>query len=433
MDLLLSQEASFEKLTEVGFDQDFHLFCFWSDDKNQASSIENVLSKNFTLKQTFRLNWTKEKLRENFSRLYGKSPSEDTGKQRDSNSMFYWAWLVRDETPDYKYFASNSGDVIYGNVRVKRVKEDLRIMGGSPELYLVHSSLNPQEFWRDAQLLIPVERLGLAISSSEEENVVDDLGDPLGSTGWQSIEELFGFLNRTLHYCILRPESTSKFVDYESGEIDILVTELDNLCSLANARSRSKSDPDWWREVLVGENRIVFDIREIGDGDLDLSWQRKILRDATLDPIGVFLPSQLDQFFSTVHHVATEKNPEKYLPRILPVAEGLGFVIQGSDLEKWRALLELLRGWLSANCFALSFHKRRTPRPNKELFRIFGASIVVRLWRERLLELRTVSRFIPYVILHLELRTASKFVLSGMRNKLRRSALRKIIPANYRS
>lgn len=372
---------------------DYHLFCYWGNDSSTVSLVQKSLIESFELLEIFRISWSESLVRENFSRLYSCPPSADTGKQEKASGPPYWAWVVRDSRPDYGLFRSNSGLTLRGNKKIRNVKNELRELTGHPRSFLVHSSLTPEEFWHDAQLLIPLNLLITALRSEYREGEFIALGDPVGAAGWESAAALFGFLNRTLKYSVLRPVETQRFVDHESGEVDILVEDMDELVSLANARVPSGGGPAWWREVRLGDNRVIFDVREVGDGDLDSRWQRRIIRNARLSKGGVFVPHEEDLLFSTLHHAVTEKNPEKYLTRILPLAKRLGVEIETSPDVQWKKLLGLLHGWLDTNRFQLSYHGRRYPAPHFTLYQEFGRSYFFRLIEANLMALRTAIRF----------------------------------------
>lgn len=260
---------------------------------------------------------------------------------------------------------------------------------------MVHSSLDAKEFWRDAQLLIPFEILVHVVKRASWDGKVLDLGDPVGASGWRSAQDLFDFLNRTIKYAILRTSDRSKFIDYQSGEVDILVEDLNNLASLANARVRSKNDPYWWRWVTLEGTEVALDIREVGDGDLDPCWQRTIIENARLSSGGVFIPQEIDQLFSMLHHVATEKDPAKYLHRAASLARELGFNVDGTSAEQWAQLLQLLFSWLRTEGYDLSFHAGRKPSPSASFYKVSAGRLgFVRNFRKRFTALRTAGRFL---------------------------------------
>jgi hypothetical protein len=376
------------------FPDDFHLFVYWGDDSRLVETFQKILEENFELRGVLCLRWTADKVRENFCRLYRCAPSGDTGKQEKSPGPPYWAWIVVDAEPTYEFFKSNSADIVFGNTKIKGMKDKMRELTGRPNDFLVHSSLNPEEFWHDAQLLMPLDDILTIARAQSFSGKILELADPVGSNGWSSAEELFGFLNRTLKYSVLRPSNTSEFVDYLTGEVDILVERLDDLASLANAQILGKKDPRWWRGVTLGGDRVILDIREIGDGDFDSCWQRSVIENARLSG-GVFLPRDIDLLFTTLHHAATEKNPSNYLERVAPLARSMGFNISGDASEQWSALLELLFAWLKTNQFQLSFHAARHPNPDPSFFSVLGGRVMfTRNFQQKFTAFRTAARFL---------------------------------------
>lgn len=108
------------------FPRDYHLFCFWGKDTVSAERIQQILERDFHLLGAFRMGWSEDKVRENFARLYRLAPASDTGKQGKASNPPYWAWIVADPTPDYRFFKTNGELILFGNVRVRDAKDELR-------------------------------------------------------------------------------------------------------------------------------------------------------------------------------------------------------------------------------------------------------------------------------------------------------------------
>lgn len=190
-----------------------------------------------------------------------------------------------------------------------------------------------------------------------ESSKFDLNGDLLGSDNWDSLFELFTFLNKTSHWMVLRNfEFLSNTYIFKKGDdIDILCDDLDYFTALMNAKRRYGGRCSYY--VTVNNYNIPLDIRFIGDKYFDPLWASDMLKRKEFKSI-IPIPSKFDYFFSLLYHVKLQKTAVKYI--YIKRLDNLANEINIQNLPQNFVLddsicAELLNGFFSSNNYRYTY------------------------------------------------------------------------------
>ena len=349
--------------------QDYHLFCVWDRASKFADKCEDMLAAQFSMVARATVVWSPELVQRNYNRLYGSNLGGSTGKEETAGRGPFELFIIQDETPAYSLKKANSGKIEFQNETVRRVKDSLRELTGQPDQFLIHSSNSSTEFWRDAHLLLGGEVLFALLNQPGYSKMLQTVADPPGSGGWRSLAHLVGFLNQTSEYVSLRPLAIDSWGQHLGGDLDLLVWDREDLAALANADPGSATDPSWQVWTNIAGQQVMLDLREVGDGDLCESWQRKLLETRHFNG-QFFEPGLEDYFFYLLHHLATEKSlsRSKHLALIAELGSRLGIISPESQLSP-AELASILCSWLRTRRYSISYHYGRVARLDRALLR----------------------------------------------------------------
>jgi len=205
-------------------------------------------------------------------------------------------------------------------------------------------------------------------------------------------------LNRTTEYVSLRPAPFSNQGVLSGGDFDFLVAKAQELSALANAKSAVDNKYPWQVWTVIDGAPVMLDLREIGDGDLDESWQRQMLQSRCFNGV-VYQPNDENYFFSLIHHLATEKliASSKHLPLLQTLALRLG--VGGEQCALSDAdLANLLVKWLKTHKYSISTHVRRVTDPDPIFLQAINArELLLRVSRD-LRRLGASGRFLRLAV-----------------------------------
>jgi hypothetical protein len=333
------------------YDSDFALFAMWKDARPFEDEICEFLMQSFDVIADLEIVWTERNFLWNACRLYEtpvsafpQTPSNRRGHTKKIGAPSFRLIVVRDPTPVYKYTASVSGNVEPSNQNVVRAKSFLRSKVITK--YRVHSSNNLMEFFHQASLLLGHQRL-TAIANGErltEKTIEKDLE---GANGWNSWTKLIQVLNWSTPYLVLRNfEPLPERID--DLDIDFLCDNFQRLASTLGLFQLTAKNKPYKGKMKVGGQIVPTDIRFVGDGYFDQTWQRAVLsKRARIN--GVYVPREDDHFFTLLHHTLIHKDNVKpeYRKRLAkPATSAAVSVSSDMNFEDPKNLLALLSGYM---------------------------------------------------------------------------------------
>ncbi len=171
-------------------------------------------------------------------------------------------------------------------------------------------------------------------------------------TEYHSLSDLFEQLNTGCPYVVLRNFETfvSDFTALEHPDIDLLCTSREALLQTIDTLSRGREGDLIHRRARIAGKDVDIDLREVGDGYLDASWEEKILAGRVLREDGFYVPQDEDYYFSLLYHVLIQKKQiaPDYQERLKKFADQLG-------LTKGNSLLEQLEGYMRAGGYRYTY------------------------------------------------------------------------------
>ena len=140
---------------------------------------------------------------------------------------------------------------------------------------------------------------------------------------WDHMEDAFGQINNECNYLILR--------NFEGFFGDILIeghNDIDVLCAskrdrkrmvrILDAKPRIGIDNGIHYKFMYKGKEIALDVRTVGDGYYDRSWQSNMLKNRCFNPVGFYTMNLDDYFYSLIYHVIYQKKilSQEYLIRL---------------------------------------------------------------------------------------------------------------------
>lgn len=125
-----------------------------------------------------------------------------------------------------------------------------------------------------------------------------------------NIKKLFEELNNNCNYIVLRNwDNVFDECIYGKGheDIDVLCDDVNEFIKLTNAqRIHSNNHRDNYI-VQLGDEKIRFDIRWVGDGYYPIKWEKTMLERRILSAPGVYVMCREDYCYSLAYHALIQK------------------------------------------------------------------------------------------------------------------------------
>lgn len=154
---------------------------------------------------------------------------------------------------------------------------------------------------------------------------------------FNDIFSFFELINSVCKYIVLR-----NFEDFpeilttsEHPDIDILCENAKQVASkLSLENSQNYNDYVHYHIAINGKD-IDVDLREIGDGYYDSTWEKKILNNRVFSNKGFYVPDDTDYFYSLLYHALIQKKKlsDDYRQRLGVMARNVnvGLISVGYD------------------------------------------------------------------------------------------------------
>lgn len=326
---------------------EIHLFILWQRARYKENLILHDMAEHFSILKKYAISWSQELVACNFTRFYGVNLPANSGKEKECGKGEFLLCIVRDEHPRYAERMTSRGPEIV-NTNMFDAKQRYRqwTQGG----HKVHATNNEKETNHDLKLL-----LGKNIPAflSEVTDYSDEIvylqKDLEGAKGWDSISQLFGVLNDTVSYVILRGVSDCKEDSFlERSDTDILTTEYRNLWYIVNGEPvyhhvRPKA------KVVIGEDVFLLDIWDATKNYFDSMWTQQMLETSVFYH-GMKVLSPQNDFYCLLYHCLTNKGyiADKYTTKLLSYRE-----LFGIDESDWNRVLV---NWLCSNQYDITEH-----------------------------------------------------------------------------
>ena len=311
----------------MDMEPELHLIVLWEQARTEEARILADIARHVEVVAKVELRWPDDPT-DCFGRFYGAKLAEAAGKVKVCGGGPFLLVVVRDRRPRYGLRETSRGCERV-NLLLFAMKARYRAWTGGG--HRVHTSNSPDETRRDIFLLT-----GRRMDEWEH-GLPDGALEVLpGRNGWPSLRALFGCLNETTRYVVLRNSEMlpDAFDPTLHGDIDLLVADAGECAGVLGARKVFPEPCRVHYEVKVAGRPVRFDFRFIGDGYYDERWERAILAGGeTMD--GVRRPAPLDAFHSLVYHALFQKRAvaPDYREKALKCARAAG--VPGDCFEDW--------------------------------------------------------------------------------------------------
>jgi hypothetical protein len=127
---------------------------------------------------------------------------------------------------------------------------------------------------------------------------------------WESLFDFFNVLNSNVEYVVLRNYEDfleGKF-NVEHPDIDVLCRDSEEFIRHAKSISRSKNKNDLiHQKVLIQDKFVALDVRYVGDGYYDESWEEDMINKRVLLNDFCYVLDDENYYFSLLYHALVQK------------------------------------------------------------------------------------------------------------------------------
>ena len=301
--------------------KEIHLIIIWSEALSRRKQIVADVSKKFTILDTINITWDKNNFSNNLSRFYGEKLPRNSYKEKHCGNESFTCIIVRDNEPKYEVRDTSKGAKIV-NINLFDVKQLYRSWTGGG--HKIHATDNTHE--TKIQLVMLIGKT-YSYYLEQKHNILETVykRDLIGTSGWESLEEVFEALNETLNYVILRNfEGLEDELDSLHPDIDLLVENKALAVNLLNAKATSNKPNRVQYNVVINNKNINFDLRYIGDNYYCERWERNILNTRIKERY-FFRPNEINLFYSFLYHAVLHKNniSKDYVFKILQMSRNI--------------------------------------------------------------------------------------------------------------
>ena len=280
---------------------EIHVFVIWSRALDEAPRILTDIEQNFVIRDVFMVEWSKQDFSRSLTRFYGGLLPDNAEKETHCGTDPFLVAVVEDRGPVYAPRRSPKASV---NVRTFDAKQRYRSWTGGG--HRIHASVDPDEAERDLFLLTgrrPADYL--RVDESWNGVVSRFRSGPTGGRGWRHVTELMTAIELSTPYVqLFRPTAPPP------ARLTLLVENRVRAALTANARPRSGTLDSELHDVTIGGSDWLLELLRVGDGSLDDTWQRTLLRERVRDGNGAFVPAAPDAFFALLNHALLRRRPE---------------------------------------------------------------------------------------------------------------------------
>lgn len=336
---------------------ELHLFAIWPFARSHEDRILADIAEHAQIVSTFVVDWPRRVSAEcGYRRFYGPLLPDAVGKAKRAGRGKFRLVIVRIANPRYDWRLTQRG---YELVNLDMFDMKWRYRGWVGGNHRVHGTNSVEETRRDVMMLTgrSLDAWAAGHVSASEVTVLP------GEGGWNSLAEMFTFLNEAHPYVVLRNgEGLPDTFNPAHDDIDLLVENAKACVSLLGARKVRGGAAA--HVVRVGGHDVKLDIRSVGDGYYDERWERAMLASRRLSPGKVFVLSDKLAFHSLVYHVFYHKRAiaKDYYAKLARLAAGLG--LPEDNVLAW---FEALDAFVWANGYAFATPKDTSVRLNEEL------------------------------------------------------------------
>lgn len=298
-------------ITKIPVDKvpELHLMIVWEYGRVAEKKILADLYDNYQVLGEYQVNWDKDCFSDNLTRFYAQNLPKNSGKERHCGAGEFLLITFIDANPIYECVVTSRGSE-YVNKNIFNLKEKFRQLTGGG--HKIHTTNNPKETSHDLALLLGLDYEEYLQKHSGQEFVTRQTINSFaggGSQGWESLEQLFSFMNLYLNYVVLRNFEIlpDNYYAKDHGDIDFLVDDLDEAVYFMGAKKVHQKDYRVYYQICVNGEEVFIDLRHVGDNYYDIKWAAQILKNRRKLIGGFYVPCATDYLYSLIYHALIHK------------------------------------------------------------------------------------------------------------------------------
>lgn len=286
-----------------------HLIIIWGNARVQEIQLLELLSNSgLVIEKKKEVTWPKDNFTKNLKVLYGLKLPDNNSKAKYCGYGSFLVFKIIDNYPKYELRKTSSGNSNV-NVNIYDLKIKMRnITGGG---HLIHGTDNTIESNEQINLFFP--------KKSDQEFFSTN-------NSFESMNDFFHWVNDLkLKYVILRNfEDLEKVTKSEHPDVDLLVSNKEKFVRLTGLKSTNSKNYRTQYYLFIGDKKIFFDIRTIGDDYYDYKWAQNILN-TRIQQGDIFIPNPENHFYTLLYHAVIHKRfiSEDYYRQLDSLYNGL--------------------------------------------------------------------------------------------------------------
>ncbi|MEY8251675.1 MAG: hypothetical protein RPR91_04755 [Colwellia sp.] len=289
-------------------DKELHLMILWEAARSKQAEILEDMSARFQVLDVINMTWSDEFFSSNLTRFYGEKLPDGSYKEKHCGRGDFLLILFHADTAARVAKQTSRGPE-YVNGDVFDCKQLYRDWTGGG--HKVHATNSEEETNHDLTLLLGVNPSDyISAHTGSWNGAIRNLSKDLeGSVGWKDAEKMFYVLNSTIPYVVMRNfEGIPRGLRSDlHDDIDFLTVNETDFVHVINAKKVKGPKYRAQYKLNIAKEDFLCDVRSIGDGYYDESWQRNILANRIYDSCGFFRPSEGDHHFSLLSHCLVHK------------------------------------------------------------------------------------------------------------------------------
>lgn len=287
---------------------ELHLIVLWNNARYKEKEILEDVQKHIKIRDVYEIQWTKEKVADNFSRFYGQKLPDKSFKEQECGTGAFLCLVVEDLNPTYDFVETSRGHEQV-NLTLFALKEKYRSWtnGG----HKIHTTNSIQETNHDASLMLGLnyEDLGKSLPPKWDGQIKKINRDLTGCHGWKDLSEFFYTLNATINYAVLRNGEIlpHQFKSDLHGDIDIITDNYTNICLITNTVPVFKETYRVHNVAIINNQKVYFDFRYLGDEYYCYQFEYDLLKHRYLNSNNIYMIDNEYLFYSLIYHALIHK------------------------------------------------------------------------------------------------------------------------------
>lgn len=343
--------------------KELHLFILWSKANNKKEILE-CISRDFKVRNIFNFNWDKQYWDDNLSRFYAIDMENTKAKEKECGTGKFKVIVIEDDKSKYERILTSKGyrEV---NVNMFNKKTECRELAGGG--FKVHSSTTVEEANHDFTLLFHKNVDDFEKKYKPSDKVIDMEMNLIACDGFKSLDELFYTMNNCSNYVVLRDfeNDLTELTTIKEYDADILCDDLNNMKCILNA---SKENDIY--TTIVNKQRVLFDIKYLGDGYYCESLENDILKTRIFHN-KYFVPNKDLLYKSHLLHALIHKNnyETEYNERLSKL-----YKEHNANNDK-KHYTDMLSKWMIKNGYFITVEKENPTKLNIDNVKLFNQEV----------------------------------------------------------